>query len=259
MRRVQISTSLTRSLLLVGSLTFASCGKNDSNDANGPLLGGASTPSIFSSQPDGSELVGLWATRLRYKDGSFDDLTARIERNGANFLVNFTSTERFGGIKGTFPATYQNGILQVSHPMIGGISYSQQGNSIFVLGREYGKATDEALARRAADDQAAAQAQQQAIEAQQEAQRQENEMKLAEIRRKDSIGVHAYNCHFNNSQCDQAVADFRNDPATASDSMKQWMRGEVYRPGYAFGRSGGRQVPQADETPPMDAPMEKKM
>lgn len=81
--------------------------------------------------------------------------------------------------------------------------------------------SDQAVAQRLADQEAARQAEYQAVRDKKAAEVAAAEARQAERRRLESIGVHVYNCYFNIKQCDEAAADARKYPADANAKLKK--------------------------------------
>lgn len=185
-----------------------------------------------SAVQDGAEFIGVWLANMGDFGGYHN--VARIEQNGASYLIRFTSDGgQFVGMRGVFPANYVNGTLQTNNSALGSIAYSPSDQSIYVAGIRFIKTSEEGEMRRANDEQAAAQAQQEAKAFADQARNEENARKAAETHRLGLIEAHIYNCYNSAAQCDEAAEDARKYPADSSAMLRK-MNGNPANPPWSL-------------------------
>jgi len=138
-------------------------------------------PTVEATQPAqlGSEFLGVWMADGTGSNGRFHQ-TVTISPAGAAFLIVFDSGEHNynNGGSGTYPATYQGGLL---HSSVGlDVAYLPNQNAIMFMGGTFVKTTEEAEA----SSRARLVAEQQQIAAQQQAARDQQAIRNREAMEK---------------------------------------------------------------------------
>jgi hypothetical protein len=138
MRRVVIAAVAVVTIgTLSGCKVAGSAGNETTIIENSQAAVTSSSPSVPAFEP-GTEYIGTWWNNQYSPMGGAFKQYIQINKDGAIFTLKLytNTTSQFSGMRGTIPATYQNGMLHTSG-LTGDVAYSQSTNTLLFGGGTY--------------------------------------------------------------------------------------------------------------------------